>query len=229
MGNMADILLHLVDPIPLRKLLSMPNTEIISAMESQTLRNLRPEPDPRFHRDFDVDIEGEILEYFDANAELEGSGTILTQDPSSSHRASVLFSRWCATSQWSCWDARLYLYVEPFLDYKIQSVDDFIRPSVWKDFSRALSKTDRLSYSESVLLDWMARRENLGESMEPSEDSRILPTMESHKALSDSLFTIMENSIKTEKQLLIGRDFLDSSEWYLGDLPVFEAMVKNYG
>ena len=36
--------------------------EISSAMEATSLRVSRPEADPRFHRDFDVDLEGEVLE-----------------------------------------------------------------------------------------------------------------------------------------------------------------------
>tara|TARA_B100000945_G_C19912350_1_gene381258 strand:- start:37 stop:387 length:351 start_codon:yes stop_codon:yes gene_type:complete len=102
------------------------------------------------------------------------------------------------------------------LSRAVSDSEEFLLPDTWELFSEALSRTDRSSYSESVVLDWMSRREGMGETMEPSEDPRILPTMESHRSLSESLFTFLDQSRKSDLQLLVGREFLDPGEWNLG-------------
>ena len=79
-----------------------------------------------------------------------------------------------------------------------------------------MSIFDQRSFTESVVLDWMNRREKLGESMEPSEDPKILPTMNSHNELSKLLFNFIKKSSHPELELMIGRDYLDSESWYLG-------------
>ena len=81
------------------------------------------------------------------------------------------------------------------------------------------------SYSESVILDWMSRREALGETMEPSDDPRILPTMESHKTLSESLFSLIDHSRRSGDPILIGREYLDPVDWYLGGVRIADSMV----
>ena len=135
----------------------------------------------------------------------------------------LLLSKWCSSAQWRCWDARLFLYVEPMLDGPVEDSDDFLVPGVWDQFSEALSRTDRASYSESVVLDWMSRREEMGETMEPSEDPMILTTMESHRTLSESLFNIMESHRRSEMELMAGREFLEAGRWMLGKTEISEA------
>ena len=135
----------------------------------------------------------------------------------------LLMAKWCSSAQWRCWDARLFLYVEPLLDDPVSDSDDFLLPVVWEQFSQALSRTDRSSYSESVVLDWMSRREEMGETMEPSEDPMILPTMESHRTLSESLFKIMESLRRSEMELMTGREFLEAGRWMLGSSTLYET------
>ena len=131
----------------------------------------RPELDNRFHREFDVDLEGDILEWSDNNSDLIMSKTISSQSIKDSNIAelTILMAKWCSFAEWRCWDARLFLYIEPMLEYNISNTNDFLKYSLWEDFVSSLSKTDKKSYSESVVLDWMNRREKLGETMEPSE------------------------------------------------------------
>ena len=213
---MADVFLHLADRISFDRFMEMPIGEISSGMESGSLRAYRPEPDPRFHRDFDVDLEGEILELFDASEELRADSLLRDIDSDPAMELGLLLAKWCSSAQWRCWEARLFLYVEPILGRTVSSAEEFLSPSTWDQFADALSRTDRSSYSESVVLDWMTRREEMGETMEPSEDPRILPTMESHQTLSESLFLIIDQSRKTDSQLLTGREFLDPGLWSLG-------------
>ena len=171
---MVDVMLYLVDRGQFDEIMSMTVGEISSGMEESSLRRSRPEADPRFHRDFDVDLEGEVLELIDGSADLGG-------DEKLSHVTS---------------DSSMEL---------------------------RLSRTDRSSYSESVVLDWMSRREEMGETMEPSEDPMILPTMESHRTLSESLFKIMESLRRSEMELMTGREFLEAGRWMLGSSTLYET------
>ena len=49
----------------------MPVQDILDEVENQTLRIKRPELDQGFHRDFEVDLEGDILEWSDRNPLLD--------------------------------------------------------------------------------------------------------------------------------------------------------------
>ena len=171
---MADVILQLVDRTALRNLHSMPLGELLDGMDSQSLRDLRPSVDPRFHRPFDVDLEGDILEWFDANEEIERSENLANQnlDEYSTCELALNLAHWCSLGEWRCWEARLFLYVEPMLDRSI-SAAEFLSYNMWSELSESLATSDRVSYSEAVVLDWMNRRQELGETMEPSEDPRL--------------------------------------------------------
>ncbi|MEC8997968.1 MAG: hypothetical protein VX909_01805 [Candidatus Thermoplasmatota archaeon] len=216
-------MLHLVDRGLLDEIMSMTVEDISSAMEGSSLRSSRPEADPRFHRDFDVDLEGEVLELIDGSADIGGVEQLSQATDDASMELRLLLAKWCSSAQWRCWEARLFLYVEPMLEGPVEDSDDFLLPGVWDQFSEALSSTDRSSYSESVVLDWMSRREDMGETMEPAEDPMILPTMESHRTLSESLFNVMESLRRSEMELMAGREFLEAGRWMLGRTKLSEA------
>jgi len=227
---MADVILNLVHHSNFQKLVSMTLQELFEKVEDSSLRNYRPELDNRFHRDFDVDLEGDIMEWSDKNSDLVLSDTIYSQPIKESEIAelTILLAKWCSFSEWRCWDARLFLYVEPMLEYNISNPNEFLKFSLWEDFMFSLSKTDKKSYSESVVLDWMSRREELGETMEPSEDPRILPTMSSHSTSSELLHIFLDSFDSKNISLLIGREYLEYESWslngsYLYDL---EEIVK---
>ena len=218
---MADVILNLVKHSNFEKLVSMPLQDFFEKVENGTLRSYRPELDNRFHREFEVDLEGDIMEWYDKNSDLIMSKTILSQSIKDSSLAElkILMAKWCSFSEWRCWDARLFLYIEPLLEYNISNTNEFLKFSLWKDFMSSLCKTDKKSYSESVVLDWMNRREQLGETMEPSEDPRILPTMSSHSNASELLYIFLNNFDSKNISLLIGREYLEYELWSLnGDL-----------
>ena len=214
---MADVILNLVNHSNFKKLVSMPLQDFFEKVEDGSLRNYRPELHDRFHREFDVDLEGDIMEWLDKNSDLILSKTILSQSIKDSNIAelTILIAKWCSFSEWRCWDARLFLYVEPLLEYNISNTNEFLKFSLWKDFISSLSQTDKKSYSESVVLDWMNRREKLGETMEPSEDPRILPTMSSHSSASELLHIFLNNLDSKNISLLIGREYLEYELWSL--------------
>ena len=222
---MVDVILLLVDREAFDSLCSKPLGELLEGMEGRALRTLRPEPDARFHRGFDVDIEGDVMEWSDAKGNLDPSKPLAEQglDSESSCELALALARWCSFGEWSCWDARLFLYLEPLLGRNL-SGEEFLQQQVWSEFSDSLSRTDRVSYSESVVLDWMSRRQNLGETMEPSEDPRILPTMESHRSASESLFDFLSRARNERMSMLIGRELLEPWLWSLDSQSLDEAL-----
>ena len=222
---MVDVILLLVDREAFDSLCSKPLGELLEGMEGRALRTLRPEPDARFHRGFDVDIEGDMMEWFDAKGNLDPSKPLAEQelDSESTCELALALARWCSFGEWSCWDARLFLYLEPLLGRNL-SGEEFLQQQVWSEFSDSLSRTDKVSYSESVVLDWMSRRQNLGETMEPSEDPRILPTMESHRSASESLFDFLSRARNEGMSMLIGRELLEPGLWSLDSQRLDEAL-----
>ena len=222
---MPDAILQLVDREAFRNFQSMPLGDLLAGMDSQSLRELRPRADLRFHRPFDVDLEGDILEWFDTNQEVDQSETLTNQnlDEDSVSDLALNLAHWCTLVEWRCWEARLFLYVEPQLDREI-SAAEFLSYSMWSELSNSLASSDRVSYSESVVLDWMSRRKDLGETMEPSEDPRILPTMEAHRSSSDSLFTFLERQREEGHSMLIGREYLEPTSWTLDSISMAGLM-----
>ena len=210
---MVDVILRLIDSNALNRLRSMSIEQLVLAFESGRLGDERPAGDPRFHRSFSVDIEGDFLEWADkSNGQLDAA-------------ASLILCDWSSVAEWRCWDGRLFLYVEPILGESFEDVDAFLNADIWKRLTTELSTKDRQSYSESVILDWMQRREQLGDTLNPDEDPRILPTMESHKSLTESLFDFIELSQEGGLNLLIGREFLEPEEWILNGEKLLEALT----
>ena len=210
---MVDVILRLIDSNALNRLRSMSIEQLLLAFESGRLGDERPAGDPRFHRSFSVDIEGDFLEWADkSNGQIDAT-------------ASLILCDWSSVAEWRCWDGRLFLYVEPILEDSFEDADAFLNSDIWTRLTAELSSKDRQSYSESVILDWMQRREQLGDTLNPDEDPRILPTMESHKSLTESLFDFIELSQEGGLNLLIGREYLEPEEWILNGEKLLEALT----
>ena len=210
---MVDVILRLIDSNALNRLRSMSIEQLLLAFESGRLGDERPAGDPRFHRSFSVDIEGDFLEWADkSNGQIDAT-------------ASLILCNWSSVAEWRCWDGRLFLYVEPILEDSFEDADAFLNSDIWTRLTAELSSKDRQSYSESVILDWMQRREQLGDTLNPDEDPRILPTMESHKSLTESLFDFIELSQEGGLNLLIGREYLEPEEWILNGEKLLEALT----
>ena len=209
---MVDVILRLIDSNALNRLRSMSIEQLVLAFESGRLGDERPAGDPRFHRSFSVDIEGDFLEWADkSNGQIDAT-------------ASLILCDWSSVAEWRCWDGRLFLYVEPILEDSFEDADAFLNSDIWTRLTAELSSKDRQSYSESVILDWMQRREQLGDTLNPDEDPRILPTMESHKSLTESLFDFIELSQEGGLNLLIGREYLEPEEWILNGEKLLEVL-----
>ena len=51
----------------------------------------------------------------------------------------LLLAKWSSVAQWSCWEARLFLYMEPYLEKNIKNVDEFLEPELWHKFSSLIT------------------------------------------------------------------------------------------
>ena len=215
---MPDVILSLIDSKSLDSILSLSVGSIIEGMEKMSLRGIRPGYQGLPSRQFDVDLEGEILEWSDNVGEINPDSVLEDQDISIEKKTELLLllCHWSSLGEWRCWDARLFLYVEPSLDSDVKSTESFLIPSLWEEFKNSISSLDRATFIESVVIDWMSRRENLGETMDPSSDPRILPTMESHHEFSGGLFDIIEKSRMQNTPILLGREYLEARSWHLG-------------
>ena len=221
---MVDVIISLVNHESLSNLLSMPLGDVISGMESMSIREIRPSRVESLHRQFDIDLEGEVLEWADRVGEIDQKTALSNQSIGLEEKLDLLLllSHWSSMGEWRCWDARLFLYVEPATGRRMSGTGSFLKPEVWGNFSETIANTDRASFIESVVIDWMSRREELGETMDPSMDPRILPTMESHQNSSGSLFDIIDKSRREGHPLMIGREYLDPFSWYIGNQKLLE-------
>ncbi len=81
---MVDVILRLIDSNALKRLHSMSIEQLVLAFESGRLGDERPAGDPRFHRSFSVDIEGDFLEWADkSNGQLDAAASLILCDWSS--------------------------------------------------------------------------------------------------------------------------------------------------
>ena len=76
---MADVMLLLVEREAFDGLCSMPLEQLLDGMQGQALRDRRPEADPRFHRGFDADLEGDVLEWSDGAEGADPSRSLCEQ------------------------------------------------------------------------------------------------------------------------------------------------------
>lgn len=65
-------------------------------------------------------------------------------------------------------------------------------------------------------MSWMAQREDMGETLDPNKDARILPTMESHQTTADVLHRTLQTALLPELFLMVGRDWTEASAWGQG-------------
>ena len=224
---MPDLQIRLVDSQMWRTLVEMSFSEMINGMEEQTLRETRPSVNPHLQRSFTADLEGDFLQWTDKWSKEVGTGIILEELVTAVDRKMLgiedaceplsILSQWCSLGEWSAWEARVLLYVEPQLDSELVDAEELYREHVWETALNKIGLTDKSSYVESVILDWMGRREALGETMDESKDPFILSTMQAHERASSELHEIAHQLRKNNKTIaLIGREWLEPQRWGQG-------------
>ena len=99
---MPDVILSLIDPKSLDSILSMSLGSIIEGMEKMSLRETRPGSQGLPSRQFDVDLEGEIMEWLDSGGEINPDLTLEKQDISMEKKTELLLllCHWSSLGEW---------------------------------------------------------------------------------------------------------------------------------
>ena len=225
---MPDLEIRLVDVEKWHTLLKMPLPKIINGMENKTMRETRPDENPHLSRSFTADLEGDLLQWTDQWSKELGNEGFLQELETAVDRKMLgledackpisILSQWCSVGEWAAWEARVLLYVEPHLDESLSNAEELYRDHIWETAFDRIGRMDKSSYVESVILDWMKRREELGETMDETKDPFILSTMQAHERATNSLHTIAHN-LRMNKGLiaLVGREWLEPHRWGQGN------------
>ncbi len=205
------------------EILSMKWKDVVEGMEKSTLRNMRPEADKLLHRSFDVDGEAEILDWADShNLDSEKETLLSIQDAFDNNRISMedasegvlLLLRWVGIGYWEAWEGRTFLYFEVLLDQPAESIQQLYEEDTWDQIRTKLGKLTANEYTEKVILDWMNRRKELGESLDEKTDPRILSTMQAHTRLTQILHHLIQRWNNEDDLVgILGREHLSADKW----------------
>ena len=236
---MPDLQIRLVDVERWHKLANMTFSEMIEKMEKRNLREDRPSLNPHLERSFSADLEGDFLQWTDKWSKELGAGTIMEELSIAVDRKMLgiedaceplsILSQWCSLGEWAAWEARVLLYVEPQLDSELSDAEELYREHIWKIALDKIGFTAKASYVESVILDWMSRREALGETMDETKDPLIISTMQAHERASKELHEIAYHLRKNRSLIaLIGREWLEPQRWGLGEWNLSRILYEGW-
>ena len=191
-----DMTVHLVDITTFEKIGNLGWNEVYDHAQNGTLREFRPPPDSKLIRSHDIDSEVELLDWMDS-VELEDNGfNFLTTIRNAITERIINFEvgcdgihhlvEVCSIGYWEVWESRSYLYFEKLLGIKVENIEELYAEEIWLSLTDKMSEIAADKFSELVIMDWMRRREELGETLDEKQDPRIIPTMASHKKLTNS-------------------------------------------
>ena len=236
---MPDLQIRLIDIPALIALAKMPVDNLIEGMENQRLRDSRPKLQEGMERGFSIDLEGDFLQWMDEWRSELGDGPLLEEIRESFNRkmigtveacqAIATLTEWVSIGDWAAWEGRVLLYIEPHLDDTLEDAEELYRSHIWSTALGRIGRMDKESYLESVSVDWMQRREALGETMDPTKDPLILPTMQAHQRAAEGLSRIAHTVRRREDiHALIGREWLEANRWGQGDWNLQRILINGW-
>ena len=211
-----ELVLLLVDRPRLAALLERTWDDVDAAMEAANLRVARPEADGRLVRPFDIDAEAEWLDWSEAQSGVDRSLPLHASLSSCEDGEEGLLHlmRWASPGAWEVWEGRAFLYFDVLLGREVAHVDDLYAESTWSAIRAAAGTRTETELVEAVILDWMQRREALGETLDENRDPRILPTHEAHVRAAGSLSHALERLASEEGLVgIVGREHLTATAW----------------
>ena len=211
-----ELVLLLVDRPRLATLLEHTWEDVDAAMEAGGLRNSRSTADARLVRPFDIDAEAEWLDWSETQTDVNRSLPVLEGLAACEEGEEGLLHlmQWCSPGAWEVWEGRAFLYFDVLLGREVAHVDDLYAEPTWREIVAEAGKRTETELVEAVILDWMSRREALGETLDEHRDPRILPTHEAHVRATGALAHALER-LTNEPDLVgvVGREHLTATAW----------------
>ena len=216
----VDLVARLVDIAVFRGLCEVPGVALSIAISKGELRNRRPEEIESLTRAFDIDAEADFLDWFDSQ-QVDWSGDGFLHDLSQlkledGAEGLRLLSELASPGSFRCWEGRAMLYLDVLLGRTIEDIEDLYADSSWSEALETVSSSEPTEYAELVVMEWMRKREDLGETLDPKQDARIIPTMEAHQTTADSLHRTLQTALIPDLFLMVGRDWTESDKWGQG-------------
>ena len=217
----VDLVARLVDTAVFRGLCGVPAVRLAASISNGEFRDRRPDEIPSLERAFDIDAEAEFLDWYDAQS-IDWTESGFLSDLSQLNHADAAeglryLSELASPGSFRCWEGRAMLYLDVLLGRTIADVEDLYHDSTWMDALNSISTSEPSEYAEKVVMSWMAQREDLGETLDPKQDARILPTMEAHQSTADILHRTLQTAQLPELFLMVGRDWTDATRWGQGE------------
>lgn len=217
----VDLVARLVDTAVFRGLCGVPGGQLAAAISKGEFRDRRPDQIPSLERAFDIDAEAEFLDWYDAQPVDWTEGGFIADLPKLDRKVAAeglrYLSELASPGSFRCWEGRAMLYLDVLLDRTIADIEDLYRDSTWAEASNSVSSSEPSEYAESVVMSWMAQREDLGKTLDPKQDARILSTMEAHQSTADILHRTLQTAQLPELFLMVGRDWTDATRWGQGE------------
>ena len=214
-----DLVALLIDESSLANVLQTPWNIVFDGFENGSIRLQRVEKDAKLHRMFDIDIESEILDWMESkHVDVQKSileNLLVVDDGCDGLR---LFMMWASPGFWEVWEGRAFIYLGVACNKEIEQVDDLYTEETWRTVEDMLTGVSKKEFSERVIMDWLKRREALGETIDETKDPKILPTFDAHTRAAETLIEMFEAKTEGHFGLVVGRDHLPSSEWGFGPM-----------
>ena len=200
-------------------LLSLSWGELKSSMERATLRDIRPVQDTTLKTQFAIDAEAELLDWMDeqiVSAEAHAGTALANLEGGEDGLLSLM--QWASPGRWEVWEGRAFLYIENATGAEADDIHELYTETTWTTVVQRLDGLSEDEFAQRVVMDWMDRRKALGETLEESEDPKIVPTFEAHTRASKALVhTVNRAANEDDLVLVIGREHLEAAKWGHGD------------
>ena len=200
-------------------LLELPWGELQAHMESGSLRPQRPVQDDALTTLFAIDAEAELLDWMDAHPAADTTQVTLDvlQLDDEGEEGLLHLMRWASPGHWEVWEGRAFLYLEEAIQREVDDIHELYTEEVWVDVLARLHGVAGTEFAERVVLNWMNRRVALGETIEETEDPKIVPTFEAHQRASKALIHVVQRTQNEEDMVFVlGREHLDAANWGYG-------------
>jgi len=217
----VDLVARLVDAAVFRGLCGVRGDQLAAVISKGDFRNRRPDEIPSLERAFDIDAEAEFLDWYDAQS-VDWTESSFLENLSQLNKETAAeglrhLSELASPGSFRCWEGRAMLYLDVLLNRTITDIEDLYDDSTWLEASISISSSEPSEYAESVVISWMAQREDMGETLDPKQDARLLPTMEAHQTTADILHRTLQTAQLPELFLMVGRDWTDATRWGQGE------------